>query len=121
MKKQPLFLIDAAGALFSAVFLLALMKLESIIGMPPLVLQYLLPVPVVYAAFSFTAYWCSGLRWPVFLRVIAVANIVYGLITWSMVLQHAATISKWGALAFAAETFVIIALSVFEWKTAGRS
>lgn len=76
---KQLFLIDGLGALVSAFMLgIILVYLEPIFGIPKQVLYFLAMLPCCFAVYD--AYCYTRNKSGMFLKGIAVANLVYSLI-----------------------------------------
>lgn len=116
-----LFLLDALGALISA-FLLSfvLVKLKSIIGMPVEVLYILAAVPAVFALYSFSCFFFVRERWRPFLKLIAIANSVYCLVSLAMIFYHYEELTKLGIAYFLVEIVIVLLLVGVEWRVASR-
>jgi hypothetical protein len=118
--KQKILLIDGAGALFSAVLLLLLPCFEQFFGISKNVAYALLPIPLVYSVYSMLAYRLSNKKWKRFLKIIAVANLLYCGLTLLAVMQNFKTLTKLGVLYFAAEILLITALAIVELNIASK-
>ncbi|MEP2024852.1 MAG: hypothetical protein ABJH98_13260 [Reichenbachiella sp.] len=117
LSPKKLFLIDACGAIVSAVMLgLVLTRLEPMIGMPSSVLQFLASIACVFAVYSFFFFWQTPANWRLYLRAIALANLSYCLLTIYLVVKLYDQITLLGMTYFMAELIVLLALIVFEWK-----
>lgn len=114
-----IFLIDGFGAILS-VFLLGyvLVQVESIIGMPPQTLYILAGIAGVFSIYSFFCSFRITKKWRAFLKVIALANLFYCLITFSLLFYHQSQLTTLGVVYFLLEIAVIVGLAFFELKVA---
>ncbi len=114
-----LFFIDALGALLS-IFLLGfvLVMLYPYIGMPVEKLYYLSLAPCVFAVYSYLCYVRKPKSWKKLLAIIAIANLVYCIITFSLLFSEKETLTTLGYLYFIGEIVVILGLVAIELKLA---
>jgi hypothetical protein len=121
MKITPkkLFLIDAIGALVSAIFLgVVLVNLQAYIGMPHDVLYLLAFLPVLFFIYSISCYSFIKNNWKPYLRIIAVVNILYCILSISMIIIHASSLTILGYVYFIVEVIIVGVLAVVEYRTA---
>lgn len=116
---RQLFLIDALGAVLTAVMLGVLLPaLEPHFGMPRRVLVPLSAVALGFAVYSATCHRrAARARW---MLVIATANALYCLGTLSLVLHFRASLTWLGVAYFLGEAVVILSLVVVEMRVALR-
>ena len=116
---KRLFLIDGLGALFTSIALLVMgSQLTDIIKMPTTVLYALAAQAIMYAIYSISMYVWFPKNWRSYLKGIAIANLVYCIITMSLVGYYYYQLSLLGVLYFAGEVIIIISLAVVEWRVA---
>lgn len=114
-----MFLLDGFGALLSVLLLgVVLVKLESTIGMPTQTLYVLAGIAGVFAGYSFFCAFRIKKNWRPFLKIIALANLSYCLLTFSFLLYHQAHVTTIGLIYFLVEIVIIVALALFEFKVA---
>lgn len=78
IRPKRLFVMDATGALISAVLLgIVLPYFEVYIGMPLLILYVLAGVALALSLYSLGCFLRSSNRWKRYLKGIAVANLIY--------------------------------------------
>jgi len=121
ISKEPrkLFLIDGYGALLSAfLYLVILRSFERFFGMPSRVLIFLGVLALGYAAYSMTCYWRKPKNWRPFLKIIAIANLLHCCLTIGLVMEHFPNITVWGLFYFSGEVIVVVALAIYELRTA---
>ncbi|MBK7148628.1 MAG: hypothetical protein IPH78_07315 [Bacteroidetes bacterium] len=119
---RKLFLLDSAGALYTAACLWLMAKVfNAYVGMPPAILLILSAAALCFALYSAACFLLHPRSWASFLRLIALANLLYVLCTIGL-LWHFAAIVKWpGWCYFLAEIIVIVVLVILELKTARRN
>ena len=116
---KNLFLIDGIGALVSAIFLgIVLVSLHSLIGMPRNILYLLAVIPCFFAVYSFTCHFAAIKNWQPYLKIIAVANLLYCCLTLGLVLGLREQLTYLGIGYFIIEIIIVVALAIFEWRTA---
>ncbi|MCI4670620.1 MAG: hypothetical protein MRZ79_20970 [Bacteroidia bacterium] len=114
-KPKTLFLIDALGALLSAVLLgVVLVEFQSYIGMPKEILYRLAFLAGIFAAYSFFCYARIKARWPIFLRIIAITNILYSILTMGLVFYLHNDMTLLGYLYFILEVIIVVTLALAE-------
>lgn len=117
---KTIFLIDGLGALLTAFMLgIVLPHLSSLFGTPAHILPPLAMAAVCFAAYSFCCYWGQVSHWG-FLAAIAVANVVYCLITITLVLWYLQQFTWLSILYFLAEVLIVLVLVAFEWMKVSR-
>lgn len=122
LSPKTVFLIDAGGAVVSAIMLgLVLTRLESVIGMPTAVLHNLAIIACFFAVYSFGCYWQTPKQWRPFLKAIALANFSYCLLTIFLVIRLFDALTFVGISYFIAELIVVFALVAYEWKRANTA
>jgi hypothetical protein len=108
------FLMDGSGALWSTAMLLVLAWLEPIFGMPQAVLYQLVPIAAVFALYSLGCYAGNPQNWRFFLYIIAIANLLYCLVTFILVVIHFEKLTAVGVAYFLMEKVVVASLAVLE-------
>ncbi|WP_019991342.1 hypothetical protein [Rudanella lutea] len=110
-RPRRLFLIDSLGACLTVVMLLAcLPSLEPYIGMPLPILRLLALPASTFALYSAGCYWLVRSRWQLYLNGIAVANGLYCLITFGLIISYYDLLTRLGVAYFLGEIGVICAL-----------
>ena len=115
LNPKKMFLIDGLGAVLSAFLLgIVLIKLESIIGIPPSTLYSLAIFPLLFAIYDFYCYLKKHSRLKSFLKGIAIANLLYCCFSIGIAFYHLKTITNLGCIYILTEILIIIILSIFE-------
>lgn len=112
---KRLFLIDSLGAFITAFFLsTVLIRMEKDFGMPRRVLTPLSLLACVYAIYSLGCYFFAGRYWRRFLKLIAIANLIYCCITMVVVLLFYRLLTTIGLVYFLGEIIIIGGLVFIE-------
>lgn len=118
---KKLFLIDAIGAVVSAFFLgIVLIRLNELVGMPVATLKLLAVIPCFFMVYSFGCYFLLKRNHPTFLRIIAMANLLYCFLTMGLLVKHFEELTSLGFFYFVVEILIILVLVYFEFKTDSR-
>ncbi|MFY7840302.1 MAG: hypothetical protein ACOVP7_08490 [Lacibacter sp.] len=119
---QKLFLIDGMGAILSAVMLgSVLTRYEAFFGMPKNVLFVLMAVALLLSVYSFTHAAKQPANPLKRLKLIAVANICYCLLTVALMIAFYPQLTMYGLLYFIGELIIILSLAFLELNTAAVS
>lgn len=113
------FAIDGIGALVSAVALgLVLPGFVDELGTTRPALYELAALPVAFALYDFTCVLLRSPRWRTALRLIAVANASYPLITVIVLRWDGVDLTALGYTYFAIEVTIVGALAILQLRTA---
>jgi len=114
---KKLFLIDGFGAIFSAIFLGILMvKLESVFGIPKATLYFLATLPCLFAIYDFYCYFKIDRNLEVFLKRIAIVNILYCSLSVGLAVYHYQKITHFGWIYIIAEVIIVVFIAVIELR-----
>jgi len=118
---KRLFLIDGVGAALSAFTLgVVLVKLEKFFGIPPSTLYILAAIPIFFTAYDFYCYKKANDKLGVFLKGIAIMNLLYCCLSIAFALYHHQVITLFGWIYILVEVAIIVALVIFELRVANR-
>lgn len=119
LSPKQVFLIDAIGALLSAISLgIVLPRFQALIGMPTEVLYVLALMACAFCFFSTFSFLFINHLWRTFLRIIAIVNLLYCLITLGLVLFFFSSLTLLGISYFVIEIIIIVLLVRLEfWYT----
>lgn len=118
---KKLLLVDSLGALLSAFMLgIILAHFHDLFGMPPKVLYPLSFIAILFALHSFYCYFRAAKTWKISLKIIALANLMYGCITAVLVIYLYQQLTALGIAYFGTELLIIIGLAIVELKTSAR-
>lgn len=116
---RKLFLLDGVGALVSAFMLgVVLVQLEERIGIPANTLYLLAAFPVFFALFDFVSMRRKSEEQRRLLRVIALANLSYCVLSLGLAIYHGHTVTPLGWTYICAEIAIVMTLALVELKTA---
>ena len=119
MKVRRMFLLDSVGALVSAVILGLVLPYWSVeLGVPQAVLYVFASVAVVFAIYSMLCFVFA--KGAVFLRAIAIANILYCVLTAMYILFAYENVTWLGYVYFLSEIVVIASIANWELKVANQ-
>lgn len=113
------FLIDGIGAIITALMLgVILPAFQPVFGMPTEILHLLSGVASAFALYSLICHFFLKKNRSAFLRIIAMCNAVYCLITLGLMVGYREVITGWGIAYFVGEIAVVLLLVRLEWNTA---
>lgn len=115
-----LFLLDGTGACLTALVLILNAFMEWF-GMPATPLRGLIIYASLLCIFSLGCALLLKKNWRPLLRVVIIANAVYGVATAFLISEYYTELSCWGLVYFCAEIVVLIALIVLEVSVLRRS
>lgn len=119
---KKLFLIDGVGALLTAILLLTIRtQYQQDFGMPANVLSFLILMAGVFCSYSFGCFFLAHNRWRFFLKIIAIANLLYACTTGFLILYFNREMTPFGLTYFSLEIGVILALVMIELKVLQES
>jgi hypothetical protein len=119
IRPQKLFLVDSLSALLSAILLgLILVRFEKIFGMPQNVLYVLSVVPCIFTIYSFFCFLYKTEHWRPFMKIIAIANLLYCCLTAGLMVCFYQKLTILGLIYFALEIIIVISLAFIEWEKA---
>ena len=119
LNSKLLFLIDSLGAFVTAVLVgSVLTRLEDSFGMPKKALNYLSLVAYLFSTYSISCYFFSGKNWQPYLKAIAVANIIYCIVTIGLVCYFYPILTVLDLIYFGTELVIVGSLVAIELKAA---
>lgn len=115
IKPRTLFLIDGLGALLSAFMLgVVLVTFKSYIGLSNETLYILAFIPVVFSIYDFIVYAINAKNWRPYLKIIAIANLLYCVFSIIVLFTHMDSLKVLGWVYFIAELIIVAILVVYE-------
>jgi len=121
INSKKLFLTDGLGAILSAFSLgVVLVKLENFFGIPPSTLYVLAFFPCLFAVYDWHCYQKADENMGVFLKGIAVMNLLYCCLSIAFAFYHYQVITHFGWLYIVLEIMIILTLVYIEFKVAQR-
>ena len=113
------FLIDGSGAAISALLLLFIIApFESCFGFPTDVAIKLAFLPVFFCIYSLTCHFTKKSSSPILLKIIAIANVLYCLLSITLIVYFFPKLTIFGIFYFTIEKLVVVSLALWEWKIA---
>jgi hypothetical protein len=118
---KRVFLVDAIGALLSAIFIFIILSyFENQIGIPEKTLIFLIIIAILLSIFSFCCFLIQKNNSKQSLKIISRANILYCILTIITVFAYRHAITRWGLLYFIFEILIIILIVIVELKTMNK-
>lgn len=118
---RKLFVVDAVGAILSAIMLgIVLVRFKTYFGIPVRALYFLAVFPVLFVFYDIYSLLNNQRSWSKKLIVIAWANLMYCLISLVVLLFHAHAITALGTAYLIGEILIIILLAAVEFRTAKK-
>jgi hypothetical protein len=117
IRRKSLFLVDASGALLTALVLFITGEVDhNFFGMPQAVMKGLATIAVILCVYSTLCFFALSNTVRPFLRAIAMANLSYCCLTAVLLVYHFTLITLAGLIYFIAEMLVIVVLASVEWR-----
>ncbi|MGC4233772.1 MAG: hypothetical protein QM594_12415 [Niabella sp.] len=118
-KPKMLFLIDSLGAMLTAFLLFAVLRnFNEYFGMPVVILTYLSVIAMLFCVYSATCFFFLKKDWPLFIRAIGYANLLYCILTAGLLMRHYSILTVPGITYFVVEIVVVCLLVYIEFKVA---
>ncbi len=114
---RRIFLIDAAGAMVSALLLgVVLVRWQSVVGIPHQALYLLAAMPCCFVLYDLLSCVIAGDQWRRYLRGIAVVNMGYCVFSLGMAAYHADQVLVLGWIYIVIEIFIVGGLAFAEYQ-----
>lgn len=122
LNPKNLFLIDGLGALLTTFLIgIVLRMFEYAFGMPSKFLTILSILACTFAVYSMRCYFLIGKNWRTYLKIIAVANLMYCLLTAVLVMLLYQQITILGIIYFIGEILIILGLVYVELSVSSKN
>lgn len=119
LSTRRLLLLDGIGAIISAISLgVIIPAFDSYFNVQLDVLYILAGIAVVFSIYSLSSYLLSKANWHKFLRIIAVANLSYCVLTGSLIYRFSESVSALAIVYFSVEIMLVVSLAIWELKVA---
>ncbi len=119
---KKLFLIDSLGGGLSAFMLgLVLVAYNPIIGMPYPTLYLLSFIACLFCVYSFVCFKFTPKNWQLFMKIVAVCNLLYCCLTIGLTIHYYAALTALGVAYFVIEVIIIVIIAIIEIQTANKS
>lgn len=117
-KPKNLFLLDGLGALLTALLLSFILRtFNGFFGLTKNTFGYLSLIALVFSFYSVTCYFLVNKKWKSYLKIICIANILYCILTFGVLIYNYQKISAFGAIYFLGEITIILGIVYLEIKT----
>lgn len=114
-KQKQLLLIDCLGALITALSLFIIARnFNEYVGMPQKILTSLSLIALCFCIYSATCFFLLKEHLIPFIRVIAVANLLYCALSFGLLIIHYPSLTTIGITYFLIEIVIVCALSYIE-------
>lgn len=118
---RKLFLLDALGALVSAFMLgIVLVRFEAMFGVPKKALYVLAFIPCVFMLYDLVSYFYGQSKWRTLLKVIAIGNICYCMLSLGIAFLHRDSLPILGWMYILIEVAIIIYIAQIEYKSSNQ-
>ena len=118
---KKLFQIDGFGAILSAFMLgIVLVRLERVFGIPESVLYFLASLPCFFAVYDFYCYFKIDKKLGIFLKAIAITNLIYCCLSIGLAIYYSETITNLGWIYILTEILIVFTLAIIEIRIAKR-
>jgi hypothetical protein len=115
--KNPstMFLIDGIGALLTTLTLcLIMLNFGSQFGMSLYALSLLTIIATLFCSYSIVCFLFLKESWYIYLTLIGLANLLYGILSCSLMIYFFSTMPAWGIFYFSVEMLLILLLVYIE-------
>jgi K+ transporter len=116
--KENIFIIDGIGAFLSTLCLVCIIYFEELFGIPKSNLYLLVTLGFLFSVYSITCHYLALSNWRKYLKIIAVLNTVYCLLTFLLLLKNLNNLTKAGYFFFFLELIIILTLVSYEFRIA---
>lgn len=117
LKPKTIFLVDGLGALATAsILFLVQWRFQEYFGMSQEILSLLSLIAFAFAVFSIYCFLFLNRDWPIFLKTIMTANLLYCCLTTGLIIYYYSTLTIVGLTYFLAEIAVIAGLVYIEFQ-----
>lgn len=118
-KPKELFLLDGLGAALTTFSLFFVLRhYNDYVGMPANILTHLSVIGLVFCAYSISCYHLLQGSWTSFLRIIAISNLFYCILTITFLYSYYNNLTRIGLIYFLAEILIIVLLVYIELRVA---
>jgi hypothetical protein len=118
---RTVFIIDGSGAILSAFLLgVVLVQFQSFFGIPFRILYFLAAIPILFFLFDVYSYLTVQHHTVKKLKIIALANLLYCLLSISVTAYHAGQVTIWGWIYILIEILIVLIVVAIELATAKK-
>lgn len=117
---KKLFLIDSIGALVTAILIGVVLRMfNDAFGMPVKALNVLSCIAVGFFIYSISCYFLVGKNWRTYLKLIAIANLLYCCLSIAYVIYFYSSLTVLGLAYFVGEVIIVNGIAWVELKMVG--
>lgn len=117
-KPKNIFLLDGFGALLTALLLFFILRtFNHFFGLQKNTLLYLSLIAFIFSIYSINCFFLVSNNWRSQLKIICIANILYCILTFGIILYYFQNISAFGIIYFLGEIMIIAGIVFLEIKT----
>lgn len=114
-KPRTLFLLDGLGAALTTFSLFFVLRhYYNYFGMPANILTCLSVIGLVYCAYSMSCYFLLKEFWTPYLRIIAISNFLYCILTMVFLYSYYNDLTRIGVTYFLLEILIVLSLVYIE-------
>ncbi|WP_026947112.1 hypothetical protein [Algoriphagus marincola] len=114
---RTMFFVDSMGAILTATTIgIVLPYFNDYLGVEIGHLHFLAIYVLVLFAYSFSVFLIKPTKWVILLKIIALANFSYCVITLKLVYQHFEDLTMLAVIYFIVESLLIMGIAVVEWR-----
>lgn len=119
-RPRQLFLIDAIGALLTALSLFVMSRFSNYVGVPSGTLSILYAAAISFCIYSALCYVFIKQAWQTYLKAIGFLNLMYCIASVYVIISCFATITTLGLAYFLVEIGILVAVAIIELKVAQK-
>ncbi len=120
-KSKKILLVDAVGAVISALSLIIPYSFVDFFGMPQNAVSIFIYISIIYSIYSTTIYFAKIENWSPYLTIICLMNIGYCIFIGYNIFKNLNSITLYGYLYFVNEILIILTLAIVEFKISRRT
>ena len=120
-KPRTLFLVDGLGAALTTFFLYFLLRpYYNYFGVSENILKYLSIIGLIFCSYSMSCFFLLKDNWSLFLRIIGIGNLLYCILTMTLLYAYFLSLTLLGLTYFIVEILIIVLLIYTELGVANR-
>lgn len=120
-KPRTLFLVDGLGAALTTFSLYFVLRpYFDYFGMPTNILKYVSIIGLIFCSYSMSCFFLLKDNWSPFLRIIGIGNLLYCILTMTLLYAYFLSLTLLGLTYFIVEILIIVLLIYIEYGVANR-
>jgi hypothetical protein len=112
-KPQNIFLLDGLGAFLTAIILFFF---KLYFGIPIKIMSILAIIALIFSMYSLVCFLLKPHNWQSFLKGISIANLLYCVLTFTLLISYWGSVTTLGIIYFFVEIIIISVLVYMEIK-----